>query len=123
MQVLESPIELQACSLVWRYLGIKGSKLKVLGDTSYPDRLFWVPGGRPLLIEFKRPGEPPEPKQSYTHNWLRSLGYEVQVHDSALKAFKAVIDHVSKTKLSKPERKVLERALKVYYVRLDKTNV
>jgi hypothetical protein len=60
---LENPIELQVVQLAWDYLGILGSKLKVLGDTSWPDRIFWLPGGKPLLIEFKRQGFDPQPQR------------------------------------------------------------
>jgi hypothetical protein len=56
----EEKIETKACEIIWLYLGIKGSKLKNLSDTSWPDRLFWLPGGKPLLIEFKQPGYEPQ---------------------------------------------------------------
>lgn len=107
---LESQVENKACELVWKYLGIEGSKLNILGDTGYPDRIFWIPGGRPLLIEFKRPGEEPRPKQIHIHEQLRGLGYEVQVHDNAIDAFQAVIDAVDATRLPEDGRKVLARA-------------
>lgn len=107
---VENDIEQEACDLVWQYLGIEGSKLKILGDTGYPDRIFWIPGGRPLLIEFKQPGEEPRAKQLHIHEQLRGLGYEVQVHDNAIDAFQAVIDSVDATRISKDGRKVLARA-------------
>lgn len=107
---LENDIEQKACDLVWQYLGIEGSKLKILGDTGYPDRIFWLPGGRPLLIEFKRPGEEPRAKQLQIHEQLRGLGYEVQVHDNSIDAFQAVIDAVDTARLPKDSRKVLTRA-------------
>jgi hypothetical protein len=107
---VENDIEQDACDLVWKYLGIEGSKLKVLGDTGYPDRIFWLPGGRPILIEFKRPGEEPRPKQEQIHERLRGLGYEVQTHDNAIAAFQAVIDAVDTTRLSEDGRKILARA-------------
>ena len=95
----ETKIELEACDLVWKHLGIEGSKLRITGDNGYPDRIFWLPGGHPLLIEFKCPGEEPRPKQLHIHNQLRGLGYEVQVHDNAITAFQAVIDAVGATRL------------------------
>ena len=107
---VENDIEQEACDLVWKYLGIEGSKLKILGDTGYPDRIFWIPGGRPLLIEFKQPGEEPRAKQLHIHEQLRGLGYEVQVHDDAIAAFQAIIDAVGATRLPKDGRKVLARA-------------
>lgn len=106
----EERIEYETIQLVWFHLGIKGSKIKTPGDTSYPDRLFWLPGGKPLLIEFKVPGGDPEPKQDHIHDWLRELGYEVQVHDNAIDAFQATIDAVAASCISKESRQILARA-------------
>lgn len=113
MQRSESKIEQRACELVKQHLGIKGSKLTVTGDTAFPDRIFWIPGGKPLLIEFKKPGEEPRPKQLYNHEWLRNLGYKVEVHDNELRALQAVIDAVETTQLPKEGREILARARSV----------
>jgi hypothetical protein len=53
-----------------------------MGGASHPDYEFYLPGGRPLLIEFKRPGEFPTPLQEERIKRLRALGYDVQVIDS-----------------------------------------
>jgi len=106
----ESKIEADACRLVYEYLGVKNLKLKVPGQTGLPDRLFWIPGGKPLLIEFKRPGEEPEAKQDNVIEELRTLGYEVQVYDNAADAFQAVIDAVAPACVSKESRQILARA-------------
>ena len=110
MQRSESKIEQRACELIKKHLGIKGSKLTVIGDTAFPDRIFWIPGGKPLLIEFKRPGEAPRPKQLHNHAWLKNLGYKVEVHDNELRALQAVIDAVETTQLPKEGREILARA-------------
>ena len=110
MRILESKIERKAVDLVWQHLGIVGSKLVTPGDTGYPDRIFWIPGGRPLLIEFKRPDEEAKPKQEHIHDQLRKLGYQVEVHDNAIRAFQAVIDAVAATRLPKEGREILARA-------------
>lgn len=78
---LESALEVKAVKLAWEQFGVLGSKLSILGDTGYPDRIFWLSGGRPWLVEFKRPGESPRKKQVYIHAQLRRLGYDVEVHD------------------------------------------
>ena len=109
----ESKIEAAAVALAMEHLGIKGSKLSVLGDTGYPDRIFWVPGGRPLLIEFKRPGEEPTPKQAHIHEELRKLGYGVEVHNDAIEAFQAVVSAVEAARLSKEGREILARARRI----------
>lgn len=110
MRELETSIEQNACDLIFDNLGIENSKLKVLGDNGFPDRVFWLPGGRPFLIEFKRPGEEPRPKQLYIHNKLRNLGYQVEVHDNAINAFEAVIKALESTPLPEEGRQVLARA-------------
>ena len=88
----ETKIEKDACDLIYKHLGVLSSKLKVLGQTGFPDRIFWLPDGKPLLIEFKCPGEEPEPKQRHIHAQLRALGYMVEVHDNDLDALQAVIN-------------------------------
>lgn len=110
IDTVEAKIERDACDLVWKHLGIQGSKLKVLGDDGYPDRIFWIPGGYPLLIEFKAPGESPRPKQAHIHKWLRRLGYRVEVFDNAVDAFECVISVVAAMELSKAQRKTIASA-------------
>jgi len=106
----EVSIEEKACSLIYEHLGIKGSKLKVKGESGYPDRIFWLPGGKPFLIEFKKPGEEPRPSQIRIHDYLRSLGYKVEVHDNAIDALEATIKAVDSTRLSKESRQILAGA-------------
>jgi hypothetical protein len=106
----ETKIENKAVELVYKYLGIKGTKLTTPGATGYPDRIFWVPGGKPLLIEFKAPGEKSRPKQRQIHKELKSLGYRVEVHDNEVTAFQAVIDSVDTKTLHEEGCKILARA-------------
>lgn len=110
MLTSEYKIEKKACALVVAHLGVVGSKLKIQGSAGYPDRIFWLPGGKPLLIEFKMPGEKPRPIQLEIHKKLKKLGYNVQVHDNEIDAFQAVIDAVDTSQLSKKSKKILDRA-------------
>lgn len=110
MPTPEGLIEQEACALILKELGIIGAKLTVPGDTGYPDRIFWLPGGRPLLIEFKQPGEAPEPKQEYHIRRLRALGYLVEVHDNATDALRAVLRALDPACIPKAGRKVLADA-------------
>ncbi len=48
---------------------------------SFPDR-FLARNGRIILIEFKKEGEPPRPKQAKRHRELRAAGVTVHVVDS-----------------------------------------
>lgn len=106
----ETKIENKAVELIYQHLGIISIKLKGLSNNGYPDRLFWVPGGSPLLIEFKQPGGEPEPLQEHTIQSLVDLGYNVQVHDNAINAFEAVIEVMEAARLSKEGRAVLAQA-------------
>jgi len=88
--MLEKRIETNTCERVLHELGVASAKLATPGRRGIPDRIFWVPGGRPLLIEFKRPGEEPRPLQSHIHALLKQLGYLVEVHDNEDEAFESV---------------------------------
>ena len=54
-------------------------------SSGLPDFIVWIPGGRPLLIEFKREGGVPTTLQTATHTQLRALGYDVHVIDDVVK--------------------------------------
>lgn len=70
-------------------LGIISRKMNGMGFNSWPDRMFMIPR-KPFFIEFKREGEVPTPLQVENHTWLRSLGYDVEVHDNTSKAFESI---------------------------------
>lgn len=81
MSDLESYIQRRALWLAEHELGVLGTKLETPGATGFPDIIFWLPRGKPMLVEFKRPGEAPRPKQVYVHGFLRNLDYDVRVFD------------------------------------------
>lgn len=103
----ETKIERQACSLIYKRLGIIGIKLNVKGGRGWPDRMFLLPGGKPLLVEFKRPGEVPRPNQDKIHERLRTNGYLVATCDNALRTLNLVLDTLSNLPLTKREHQVL----------------
>ena len=88
--MLEKRIETNTCERVLHELGVASAKLATPGRRGIPDRIFWLPGGIPLMIEFKRPGEEPRPLQSHIHALLKQLGYLVEVHDNEDEAFESV---------------------------------
>lgn len=59
-------------------------------ETGLPDTIFWIPHGRPLLVEFKWQAWELEPKQEYWHKIFRDLQYEVQVHNDVNETLTAV---------------------------------
>jgi hypothetical protein len=65
-------------------------KLNIRGRRGWPDREFLIPGGKPLFMEFKRPGEEPEPIQEFIHGQLRDAGYTVLVIDNTIAGFAAL---------------------------------
>jgi hypothetical protein len=101
---LEKTIEQRACHRVTNELGVPSKKFVVPGDNGWPDRIFLIPGGRPFFIEFKVPGGTPTPKQLFIHDWLRRLGYDIEVHDNADRAFEAVRDRLDAARLPKKGR-------------------
>lgn len=74
---LESPIEGWVVTEAESTLGLTSIKLNLRGNRAWPDRLFFVPGGRPVLIEFKRPGDDLRPLQVHRRNQLTRWGYDV----------------------------------------------
>jgi len=57
---------------------VRSLKLTLRHDAGWPDRLWLFPA-RPLLSEFKRPGEDPTPLQRSRLDYLAALGYDVAV--------------------------------------------
>lgn len=89
MRVLETDIEEWVVKEA-EALGIPSLKLNLKGNRGWPDRIFLIAGGRPLFIEFKRPGEEPRKLQQQRHRILRKLGYEIQVHEDRQEALSAL---------------------------------
>jgi len=77
-RVKESSIESDVAGRA-RKAGIESIKVVAAAENGWPDRIFLIPGGRPLIIEFKKPGEPLRPLQEHRVNCLRLIGYDVCV--------------------------------------------
>lgn len=77
----ESSVESGTVSDALR-LGVISLKMASRTDTGWPDRVFLLPGGRPLFIEFKRPGEVPRALQEHRRDTLKALGYNYACCDS-----------------------------------------
>jgi hypothetical protein len=67
---------------------IRQAKLSTPGQRAIPDRIFFLPGGRPCLIEFKRKGKEPTKLQMHTLKVLFDLGYDVFWTDNADEAIR-----------------------------------
>lgn len=77
-------------------IDLKYLKFTVPGQKGWPDRLIlWGPEFRMLFIEWKRPGQRPEPLQEEIHRQLRAMGAEVQVHDNCRLALEEVTHYIS----------------------------
>ncbi len=72
-------------------------------QTGWPDDLFLIPGGRPLFIEFKAPGEEVTPgsNQERKINDLIGLGYDVEVCDNKDEAISAISQRVGTSRVPK----------------------
>lgn len=51
-------------------------------QTAWPDDLFLIPGGRPLFLEAKAPGEVPSKKQELKISQLEEQEYDVAWYDN-----------------------------------------
>jgi hypothetical protein len=85
--MLESSIERRVKQWADEH-GILNAKLTPMGQRAFPDRMFFVDGGAPLIIEFKRPGEEPTKLQLYIIKQLKKRGYDVRWTDNAEQAIK-----------------------------------
>jgi len=88
MSVLESKIEADAVVFA-KTLGIKGPKLAIINQRSWPDRTFMY-RGHILMVEFKQKGEKPTPLQQDTIDTLKTDGFDVVVCDD-LNAAKLIL--------------------------------
>jgi hypothetical protein len=79
MKKLEADIKQE----VFRWCERRGVLHAKLDRPGYPDDIFFVPGGVPLLLELKRPGEKPAPLQEHTMRQLMARGYNVGWTDSS----------------------------------------
>lgn len=57
----------------------------------WPDLCIFIPGGRPLILELKRPGEVPTELQQYRIDRLVEEGYDVHAVDNFDKASEAIM--------------------------------
>lgn len=101
----EAVCEEAVCALADR-AGIPHMKLTPQGQRGWNDRLFLLPL-RPLLIEFKSPGERPRRLQLDRHETLRRLHYDTQVHEETAAAWQAICAAV---KAREAELRALRRA-------------
>jgi hypothetical protein len=65
----ESALEQWACSWA-RFRGIVAAKLSEVDGI--PDRIFFVPGGSPVIVEFKKVGKKGKGLQGATQPWYRA---------------------------------------------------
>jgi hypothetical protein len=72
-------------------------------ETGWPDRLFFIPGGRPFLLEFKEVGYEPDLKQVYIHSMLEGIGYDVAWTDDEEAALDAIKARVQRYRARLPE--------------------
>ena len=116
-RILEATLEHRVVRHAEYEMCITSTKLNVRGRRGQTDRVFWIPGGRPLLLELKREGEEPRKLQLYTIKQLRELGYNVETADN----FDAAIFHIrsacaaarlDSSRLSKKVRTILDQAVR-----------
>ena len=70
--------------------GVLQSKFTPAGQRGWPDRIFWVAGGRPLLVEFKRKGKQLQKLQQHVVAQLESLNYDICWTDNYEEAIAAI---------------------------------
>lgn len=76
--MLESTLEKR---FVKRVKELGGTAMKWVSPNlaGVPDRIVFLPGGRVVLVEMKRPGGRTTALQDHVHGLLRALGQDVRV--------------------------------------------
>ena len=106
MAGVEAAIERSVCQQAVHKFGVPNIKL---GQDGWPDRQFLIPGGQPFFIEFKAPGGKLSARQVARVKWLRSAGYQVEVHDETATALRSIARAVEAARLSKEGHQVPAR--------------
>ena len=83
----ESKIESKACEKIFNGLGVRSIKM---GFDGWPDRVFLLPLGRVVWIEFKRPGGVVRKRQRGRIKTLQAIGHWAALIDNKEEAFNYV---------------------------------
>ena len=86
LKQLESAIEARAVAKI-KKLGVMSRKMNGMGYRGWPDRLFILPGGKSVFIEFKRPGGTLTALQAHIHEELKAKDHVVWVCSNADAAY------------------------------------
>ena len=62
-----------------------GECIKLTGLVGIPDRMVLLPEGKMFFVELKQKGKKPRAIQTFIHNKLRKLGFNVYVIDDKYK--------------------------------------
>lgn len=95
-EVLEKQIEDRTVAYA-EHSNILIVKFGVIGRRGWPDRLLLGAGGHAEFIEFKRPGNKPDPLQRDVIEQLRDLGFACPVIDNEQAGLGAISAFVRKT--------------------------
>jgi hypothetical protein len=77
-----------------RALGCLCRKINGLGYASWPDQMVLCPGGKVLLIEFKRPDEELTEAQADLHSEALKIGHKWYWFDNWEDALNLLIKHI-----------------------------
>ena len=69
-------------AILRKWPALQHRKMNGAGQRSWPDQMVLIPGGRPLFVECKSPGEEPTVLQAERIERLKGDGYDVIVVDS-----------------------------------------
>lgn len=72
----------EPCVRYAQSFGVKVLKVNPLWAAGWNDRIFFIPGGKVLIIEFKRPGGTVSKLQAQRHKELLRDGYDHHVIDN-----------------------------------------
>jgi hypothetical protein len=89
--------------------GIINRKMNGLGFAGWPDRMFLMPKGKIVFIEFKKPGGSCTELQLYVQDKLRKLGYQVHVCETKEHAIEILSGNMEAGSVPTPSRGMAAR--------------
>jgi len=114
MQVLIEKTHVEApCNRVAKSMGLEQVKMNPMYSAGWPDRMYLVPGGRPLMIEYKVPGKSTSALQDVRIKYLKENGYDVHVIDTKEEGIALIRSRMAANRVHETLDEVAPRAPRV----------
>lgn len=101
ISTVQNPV-VEYARTTWGIMVTKGGGVHGMFDT-----IFWITGGKPLLMEFKDPDGEVSPTQEYWHSVFKKWGYDVEICSSSKDGKRIIANRMEPKRVPKEGHKVL----------------